>query len=109
MLVTDRPIVRAKQICSDVQEESGLSVKPNVVRRIMRKVLHMSYRIARTIPVQGNSERCLVLRQQYALRILPLLEYGRRIINDDESWINRTRYVRKLWVPTDGSATYTDK
>ena len=41
--------------------------------------------------------------------MLPLIESGRRIINVDESWLNQTRYVRKMWVPTDRSATYTNK
>ena len=48
----------------------------------------MGYRKAATVPVQANSERCLILRQQYAIKMLPLLESGRRIINVDESWIN---------------------
>ena len=59
--------------------------------------------------MQANSERCLVLRQQYALKMLPLLESGRRIINVDESWLFQTRFIRKLWVPADASATVTDK
>jgi hypothetical protein len=29
----------------------------------MRKDLHFGYRLAKTVPIQGNSERCLVLRQ----------------------------------------------
>ena len=41
--------------------------------------------------------------------MLPLLESGRRIINVDESWLNQTRFVRKIWVPADGAATFTDK
>ena len=41
--------------------------------------------------------------------MLPLLESGRRIINVDESWLNGTNFVRKIWRPTDQSATYTDK
>ena len=69
----------------------------------------MGYRMARTVTFQGNSERCLVLRQQYALKMLPLLESGRRIINVDESWLNQTNFVRKMWVPTDGAATYSFK
>ena len=69
----------------------------------------MGYRMARPVTIQANSERCLVLRQQYALKMLPLLESGRRIINVDESWLNSTRFIRKLWVPTDAAATYTDK
>ena len=71
----------------------------------------MGYRQAATIPVQSNSERCLVLRQQYALRMLPLLEKskGRRIINVDESWLNQTRFVRRIWVPTDAAGSIADK
>ena len=63
MLVHDRPIVRAQQISAEVRVESGLEVAPRAVRRIMRKELHMGYRMAKPIPIQGNSERCLVLRQ----------------------------------------------
>ena len=65
--------------------------------------------MAKTVTIQANSELCLVLRQQYALRMLPLLESGRRIINVDESWLNQTRFIRKIWVPTDAAATISDK
>ena len=79
------------------------------VRSVMRKDLHLGYKRAKTICIQANSERCLVLRQQYALRMLPLLESGRRIINVDESWLNNTRFSRKIWVPSDAPASITDK
>ena len=71
----------------------------------------MGYRQASTIPVQANSERCLVLRQQYALKMLPMLERSNshRIINVDESWLNQTRFVRRLWVPTDAAGSISDK
>ena len=65
--------------------------------------------MAKTVTIQANSERCLVLRQQYALKMLPLLEKGRRLINVDESWLNQTKFIRKIWVPTDAAATFTDK
>ena len=41
--------------------------------------------------------------------MLPLLESGRRIINVDESWLNQTRYQRRLWVPSDAPGSFTDK
>ena len=71
----------------------------------------MGYLQASTIPVQANSERCLVLRQQYALKILPMLEKSNshRIINVDESWLNQTRFVCRLWVPTDAADSVSDK
>ena len=27
----------------------------------------------------------------------------------DESWLNQTRFIRKIWVPSDGAGTFTDK
>ena len=86
-----------------------LEVDKIQVRMVLRKDLHMGYRMVKTVTVQANSERCLVLRQQYALRMLPLLESGRRIINIDESWLNQTRFIRRLWVPSDAASTFTDK
>ncbi len=69
----------------------------------------MGYRLARTVPIQSNSERCLVLRQQYSLTMLPLLQVGRRTINVDESWLNSTCFLRRLWAPADAPATFSDK
>ena len=75
----------------------------------MRLDLRMGYRLAKQVPIQSNEERCLVLRQQYALKMLPLLESGKRIINVDESWINQTKFLRRIWAPTDAAGTYSFK
>ena len=79
------------------------------VAKSLRKDLHFGYRVVKTVPIQSNNERCLVLRQQYALKLLPLLERGRRIINIDESWLNQTRFLRRMWAPADAKFTVTDK
>ena len=48
--------------------------------------------------------------------MLPLLDSGcflspptHYVINIDESWLNNTRFVRRIWAPTDSPATVTDK
>ena len=41
--------------------------------------------------------------------MLDLLEKGRRVINVDQSWLNQTRFLRRIWVPTDAAGTVTDK
>ena len=69
----------------------------------------MGYRMAKTVPIQSNLERSLVLRQQYSPRILPLLEAGKRIINVDESWLNQTRHLRRTWVPSGAPSTFREK
>ena len=37
--------------------------------------------------------------------MLPLLEKGTRILNIDESWLNETNFVRKIWCPPQSPAT----
>ena len=102
-------IARSQQVQAAVATRDGLEVSLPLVRKTMRKELRMGYRRAATVPVQANSERCLVLRQQYALRMIPLLESGRRVINVDESWLNSTRFQRRLWVPVDAPGSISDK
>ena len=75
----------------------------------MRKDLNMGYRMAKKVPIQSNLERTLVLRQQYSITMLPLLEQRKRVINVDESWLNSTRFLRRMWAPSDAAATFTDK
>ena len=53
--------------------DTGLEVTPTQVKVILKAELGLGYRMAKKIPVQCNTERCLVLRQQYALKMLPLL------------------------------------
>ena len=87
-LFINKPIVRAQQIKQSVLSTTGLEVEERLVREIMRKDLHMGYRMAKAMPPTCNSVQNLVLRQQYALRMLALLQSGRRIINVDQSWLN---------------------
>ena len=77
--------------------------------------MRLGYRKAKTQPIICNTQRCLVLRQQYAMRMLPLLETAftdsqpKRIINIDESWLNGSRFVRRVWAPVDSPASVPDK
>ena len=57
----------------------------------------MSFIKAKKLHPNANSVRVLIQRQQYALTLLPLLEQGKRIINVDETWINETSFVRRVW------------
>ena len=41
--------------------------------------------------------------------MLSLLEEGRRIINVDETWLDDTRFLRRLWAPSDAKFTLTKK
>ena len=67
--------------------------------------MRLGYRKASGVPIQANSERCLVLRQQYAIKMIELLQSKKRIINVDESWVNQTQYNRRMWAPSDSPAS----
>ena len=69
----------------------------------------MGYRLAKQMPLQSNDQGCLILRQQYAKQFRPLLESGKRIINVDESWLNTTRHLRKVWIQRDARSTFKEK
>ena len=92
-----------------VENGQDLKVSRTLTREVMRKEMKMGFRKTNVVPIQSNLPRCLVLRQQFALRMIPLLESGRRIINVDESWLNSTRFIRRSWIPTDAPGTYSDK
>ena len=73
-----------------------------LVRKIMREDLKLSFLKAKKLNPQANSDRALVLRQQYALEMMHLLSLEKRVINIDESWINETSFTRKTWSKRDG-------
>ena len=54
-----------------------------------------------------NTERCLILRQQYGVRMLQLLDAGKHIINVDESWLNESSFIRRFWCHSEMPATIT--
>ena len=109
LLASNKPIVRIKQVQEAVEQRTGDLVTPLLISKVMRKEMRMGYRKTNVVPIQSNLPRCLVLRQQFAMRMIPLLESGRRIINVDESWLNSTRFVRRSWIPSDAPGTYSDK
>ena len=75
----------------------GWSGSEKFIRRVMRNDEGMRFRKVKVGPKNINSEKCLVLRQQYALTLLKLLAEGKRVINLDETWLNFSTYATKEW------------
>ena len=69
----------------------------------MKKDLHLSFLKAKTLNHQANSERALILRQQYGMKMLGMLQQNQRILNIDETWLNETSFIRRAWAKRDGS------
>jgi hypothetical protein len=57
----------------------------------------LKWKQTKRISFNANSEKNLVLRQQFALRMVDLLHQGFRILNIDETWLSDTMFIRKKW------------
>ena len=56
----------------------------------------MKFKKVKHIPMNGNKDRSLVLRQQWALTFLAL-PLGTRIICIDETWLGMSDFRRMKW------------
>ena len=74
-----------------------MDVSSKLVIQVMKKEFQLSFVKSKKLHPQANSDRAIVLRQQYALEMLKLLKQKKRIINIDETWLNETSFVRKTW------------
>ena len=62
MLSKNKPIIRLQQVKDAVAEDTGLDVDKRLVSQVLRKDMGLGYRLGKTVPIQSNDERCLVLR-----------------------------------------------
>ena len=92
-----------------MEKQQDLIVTSTLVRKVFRKELGLRYKKIKLLPYQGNSEKNLVLRQQFAIKMLELLADGKRIINVDETWISSTSFQRRKWCPKDSTNSVINK
>ena len=91
-----------QMVRQQVKESFDIEVSNRQARQVLRHDCKLSFIKAKKLSVGTNTEKSRVLRQQYALRMLPLLESKTRIINIDETWLNESSFVRKVWAPRNG-------
>ena len=89
-------------VIQEVKESYDIEASNRQTRQVLRNDCNLSFIKAKKLSVGTNTEKSRVLRQQYALRMLPLLESKTRIINIDETWLNESSFVRKAWAPRNG-------
>jgi hypothetical protein len=80
-----------------LKEEHGVEVSLDLIKVVFKKDLSLSFRRIKKIPCLGNSERCLVMRNLYARKMIDLQSSGKTIWNFDESFIKDSFFVRKMW------------
>ena len=67
------------------------------IRNVMRHDLNMRYRKVLPVSIHGNSEKNLILRQQFARNMINLLKAGKTLLNVDETWLGMTDFRRMKW------------
>jgi hypothetical protein len=58
----------------------------------------LRYRTVKPVNPHCNSERCLVLRQQFSKRLIEWSQSKHRLVNIDETWIGMHDFRRMKWV-----------
>jgi len=57
----------------------------------------MRFKRIKRVPFAGNSDRNLILRQQFALNMIKLIRAGMRVINVDETELTKSDFRRRKW------------
>ena len=85
-----------------MKADHGFDVGRRQVIKVLKLELGLSFVKAKKLHPAANSAKVLIQRQQFAMELVRLIEQKQRIINVDETWINETSYVRKVWATRDG-------
>ena len=97
MLDLDQSITKAALVKHHCELQYGIKTPPHLVRHVLRRRMGLKYKLCSKLAFKGNTERNLVLRQQFALRMLKLIQQGKRIINVDETWIAGLSFTYRKW------------
>mgnify|MGYP006167868317 CR=1 FL=1 len=87
----------AKSVKAALMKDIGLEATESEIQKVMREDLGMRFRKVLPISIHGNSDKNLVLRQQFAKMMITLLLQGKTIISTDESWIGMSDFRRRKW------------
>lgn len=68
-------------------------VKASLVNKVMKKDLGMKFRKVQKVPLHLNSDRNIILRQQWAIKYLELVN-NYTFLNIDESWLSESNFLR---------------
>ena len=84
----------------EVELRYQLKVNRDQARKQMQNQ-RLVYRKVKHVAVQSNSERCLVLRQRWAMSFLELDLKHKNVINIDETWLGMADWRNFHWKPRD--------
>ena len=81
----------------ELEKSHGLEAKRKDIRDVMVNGLGMSYRKITSISIYANSNRNLVCRQRFAMKLIELMSDGKRILNIDQTWLGMSDFRRMKW------------
>ena len=93
----ERPILKAAELRYDLKLDGVSGITDKLVCTVLKERLGMDYRRIKGVSNTANTHKNMILRQQFAYKMIELLQSGKRIINIDETWLNDTNFVRKKW------------
>jgi hypothetical protein len=106
--IEEQAFIDSSQYVTRRLQDKGLEkVGDKEVAEVMKHDIGLRFRKVVATNPHCNSQRSLVLRQQFALRLLNLCEDRPRVINVDESWLGMADYRRTKWLPADVPRTTT--
>ena len=70
MLEDDEAITSSHLVKEKVKQNYDIKLGNKAVTDLFKKEFDLTYKNVRKQPVQVNTQRCLVLRQQYALEMI---------------------------------------
>ena len=94
----DAFIDSAEDLKKTLKDNMGIEASEYEIRQVMRHQLNMKFKKVVPISIHGNSEKNLVLRQQFAKNLIQLLMSGKTLLNVDESWIGMSDFRRRKWM-----------
>ena len=109
MIEQDAVIDKAEMVAINVKRDYDFKPSNKLVRQVFRQDLGMKYQKLKKLAYQGNSERSLILRQQFSMKMLELLEQGKRILNIDETWISGMKCTHRSWQMPQRSRSLPEK
>jgi hypothetical protein len=80
-----------------------------MIKEVLKEDFDYTYRKIKRVSFQGNSQRCLVQRLEYAKRMLDLYQADKIVVNCDESWVGESDFRRMKWGPRHGTNSVRER
>ena len=98
------PIQSCRELITQVKQLTEMDVLPRETKQVLKEEMGMRFRRIQKVPLHLNSQRNLILRQQWAIRYLELIQ-DKIFLNIDESWLSESCFLRRKWrMPGDNNS-----